>query len=187
MAAIVLEAPAAEPITLAQAKEHLRVVDPDEDATIQGLIAAARAMAEKRTGRALMPRKLRIGVDGFGRCMAIPHPPLISIDQVRYIDADGVEQTMASSDYALNPYVEPAVLDAPYGGSWPSTRYQAGAVVIDYTAGYAAGVPPNLVQWMLLAIGALYENRQSVIVGTGAAALPDDFMQLLIQPEMVYL
>ena len=45
-----------EPVTLAEAKLHLRVEHSDEDAYIGGLISAAREYAESFTNRLIAPR-----------------------------------------------------------------------------------------------------------------------------------
>jgi hypothetical protein len=61
------------------------------------------------------------------------------------------------------------------------------AVRVYYTAGYPVGeVPLPIVQWMLLAIGTMYANRENEVVGATVAPLPDNFSRWLLQPYMVY-
>jgi uncharacterized phiE125 gp8 family phage protein len=183
-----IAAPVAEPVTLAEAKAHLRVEGTDDDALITALIVAARQGAEHMTGRAIMPQTLELALDGFydgmdsgltwgGRHayrVTLPRPPLASITSVKYVDADGVLQTMASSDYQLDSHSEPARLVPAYGTCWPTTRCQPNAVLIRYVAGYADAnaVPQDIRQWMLLRIGMLYENRESVNVGNIVTEMP---------------
>lgn len=59
--------PAAEPMTLAQAKQYLRVDAgyADDDGLITGLITAAREYAERITGRCLAQRTLRQVLDSM--------------------------------------------------------------------------------------------------------------------------
>lgn len=184
----VITPPTAEPITLAEAKANLRMVFNDEDADIERMIRAARQMAEERMNRALMPQTLAFAADAFCGALRVPRPPLREIDSIKYIDTDGVEQTMTGTVYLLDDFVEPPTISAAYGSPWPTTRTQPGAVVVQYQAGYAdaASVPEPIRQWMLLTIGAMYENREAFLNGSISQALAGDFYDLLIQPFKVY-
>lgn len=169
-----ITAPASEPITLAEAKLHLRVDGTDEDALITALIVAARQSAEHITGRSLMPQTWELALDEFDSAIYLPKPPLVSVTSVKYLDEDGVLQTLDPSAYLLDDYSEPAKLMPAYDTCWPSTRCQANAVTIRYQAGYAdaESVPQEIKSWMLLKIGMLYANRESVAVGVSVAEVP---------------
>jgi len=174
MAYKVITAPVSEPLTLAEAKAHLRAVETDdEDAYITALIVAARQGAE-RFGRSLMPQTLELALDAFTPVIKLPRPPLISITSVKYLDESGVLQTMDADDYLLNTHDEPAQLQPAYGTSWPATRSQSNAVLIRYQAGYAnaASVPQEIKAWMLLRIGSLYENREGASHGAQVTQMP---------------
>lgn len=167
MALKLITPPASEPVSLVEAKAHLRVVGADDDALITSLISAARQSAESMTGRALMPQTWELALDEFGDEIRLPMPPLVSVTSVQYTDADGATQTLAISGYHVDDYSAPARLLPAYGTSWPATRAQANAIRIQYQAGYAnsAAVPHEVKQWMLLRIGMLYENREETNVG----------------------
>lgn len=169
-----ITAPIAEPITLAEAKAHLRVTGSDDDAYITALIVAARQGAEHITGRALMAQTWELALNGFSDVIRLPNPPLTSIASVKYLDESGALITMDASSYLLDDHSEPARLLPAYGTSWPATRDQANAVLIRYVAGYASAaiVPQEIKNWMLLRIGMLYENRESVVPGISIAELP---------------
>jgi len=184
MALKLITAPTSEPLTLEEAKAHLRVDHDDEDTLIYALIVAARQGAEHITERALMTQTWELALDWFpcvpyrrvewkhDRLLAdainIPKPPLVSIVSVKYIDTEGVQQTLDSSAYLLDSHREPARILSVYATDWPDTREQANAVLIRFTCGYAdaASVPQEIKQWMLLQIGMMYENRESVAAGT---------------------
>lgn len=190
MTPIVITGPNDEPITLAEAKAHLRVVAADDDTYISALIVTARQMVEQRTGRALMPQRVRIGMDSFCLVTKLPRLPLAEVHGliIKYYDGDGTQQTVNDATYTINTYVEPVEVTLAYQQSWPDFRPVAGGVTMEYDVGYtdADAVPMPLKQWMLLAIGAMYDNRDQVIVGTIVNSLPEDFMGLLWQPYMVY-
>jgi len=191
MTPIVITPPSTEPITLAEAKAHLRVFLPDDDTYITSLIIAARQAIEQRTGRAIMPQRWKIGMDAFPSVVRLPGLPLAATPGllIKYFDADNVEQTVNSTVYTLNKYVEPAQVTLAHSQSWPATTPVAGGITMEYDVGYAdaASVPGPLKQWMLLAIGAMYENREQVYAGAETYSIPEDFMGLLWQPYMVYL
>jgi uncharacterized phiE125 gp8 family phage protein len=179
-----IAAPTTEPIDIDTAKAHLRVDTTDDDALITALIVAAREGAEQITGRALILQTWELALDGFwdreavhGRHayrITLPKPPLVSIASVKYLDESGVLQTMAESDYLLDDHSEPARLMPAYGTCWPVTRCQANSVLIRYEAGYADAdsVPQQIKSWMLLQIGAMYENRENVAALTNLVQMP---------------
>jgi uncharacterized phiE125 gp8 family phage protein len=190
--AATVDAPApagTEPITLAEAKAHLRVVFDDEDAYISTLITAAREMAEGRTQRAIVLRDEVLALDCFATPIRLPYPPLRAVTAIDYDDQDGAQQTLDDTAYRVNDYVTPARITRASGATWPTTAVQEAAVRVRYSCGYPtpSAVPTSLRQWMLLAIGALYENRESVTAGVQTYALPEDFMALLLQPHVVYM
>lgn len=182
----VITAPTAEPLTLEEVKANLRVVFNDEDTDITRMIRAARQMAEERLNRALMPQVLAFGADGFCGALKVPRPPLREVDSITYVDSDGAPQPLA--DYLVDGFADPPTISAVPGASWPTTRAQSGAVVVQYQAGYAdaAKVPEPIRQWMLLTIGAMYANREAFVNGTISQALAGDFYDMLLQPFKVY-
>lgn len=78
-----LVAPALPPVTLEEAKAHLRVDHPDDDALIMGLIGAATEACERHTRRSLMARTLRLTRDYWPLGpVELPRPPLLSVERV---------------------------------------------------------------------------------------------------------
>jgi hypothetical protein len=118
----------------------------------------------------------------------LPYGNLQSVDAVKYVDENGVQQTLAPEKYKVDAISEPARLVPAYGTTWPSARNEINSVIVEFTCGYgtAADVPQPIKQWMLLRIGALYENRESdVIVQRGALeSLP--FVDGLLIPYRIF-
>lgn len=180
--------PAAEPITLAQALVHLRA-DADggeNDAYITGLIQVARQTCEDRIERTLISTPWRLKLDGFPAAIELLQPPVIAVQSLKYLNADGVEQTVNQADYVVDTTSEPAWLVPGPDKEWPETQSGAiNTVTVDYTAGYganAADVPAPLKHWMLLAIGSMYNTRNA---DGERVQVPHDFADALLAPYRV--
>lgn len=173
--------PATEPVTLAEAKLHCKVDGTDEDTLITALIVAAREQAESRTGRALITQQWELTLDSFPARIALPKPPLVSVQSVKYLDVNGTLQTLVSTEYQvvierLGGYFLPA-----YGKAWPACRVQPDSIVVAFTAGYgaAADVPESIKLWMKMAIDTMYKNRGGA-EGGQLYELPRDFFAALL-------
>ncbi len=181
--------PAVEPISLDEAKAHCRVDDSDNDAPLTLMIKAARSLAEARLGRALVSQLWELTLDAFPAAeVRLEKPAVLGITSVKYLDPDGVEQTMAAEDYVLDAALLPGWLFP--SDVWPETYDGANAVKIRFTAGYGAAasdVPNDIKAWMLLQIGALYRNREAFAAGQAVAELPGRFTDALLDAERVYL
>ena len=159
-----------EPITLAEARSHLRIdafgsppSHPDDD-YIEQLISIAREWTEDYLRRALATKTIDIVYDNFDD-LAIPVQPVQSITYIKYQDVDDVQQTVSSSIYKLNQFYGEVILK--YNQSWPSVYPEDGVVTMRAVVGYTTGQSPDIVPMpfpikaaMLLIIGNLYENRQ---------------------------
>jgi uncharacterized phiE125 gp8 family phage protein len=104
------------------------------------------------------------------------------VSSVLYLDSDGVEQTLNAASYKLDKITEPCRLVPAYGTTWPSTREEINAVSITYSCGYGApeAVPESIKRWMLLRLGALYENREEVLSGRAITLAPLPFADALL-------
>ncbi len=171
-------APAAEPVTLAEAKLHLRQEDSTADDTlITALIVAARENVEQFTRRALIEQTWKLWLDEFpsSGVIYLPKSPLRSVVAVTYVDGAGAVQTLATTEYAIDTAATPGRIYLAYDKSWPSTRAIQDAVRVEFKGGYgtaATAVPEGIKAAMKLIIGDLYENRERTVVGTIANELP---------------
>lgn len=172
----VTTAPATEPITLAEAKEHLRILHDDEDAMIELWITASREAVETMTRRALITQTVTAKLDGWPSSLKIPLPlpPLISVSSITYVDSDGATQTLAANQYQVVASGEPAYIVPAYAVTWPTLRSQPDNVTIVFTAGYgaAASVPARAKQAMFLLMSHMNENREAVNIGNIVNEVP---------------
>lgn len=156
--------PATEPVTLAEAKAHLRVTESAEDALITAMITAARERCEHVLCRALIHQTWELTLDAFPEAIRLDYPPLSSVTSVQYVDPDGNLQNWSSLEYYVDKAAEPGYVVPGYGSEWPAIRDQANAVIVRYVAGYgaaASAVPQAIRNWLLLAVGTLYETREA--------------------------
>jgi len=145
--------PAGEPISLAEAKLHLRVDFDDDDSLIQILISAARQAAETITNRQLVTARWRMVLDGFpgpslmgvpagqtftlpGHAVLLPKSPVASVVEIRYLDMAGAWQVMPVANYTVDSACEPARITPVFGQIWPIALPQIGAVSVIFDAGY---------------------------------------------------
>ena len=173
----VVTPPAAEPVSLAEAKLHLRVDGDAEDSLIALQISAVREQVELEARRSLMTQTLAVRLAEWPLYdrLALPQPPLQSVTHIKYTDEDGTLFTMSASDYVVYPDPEPGHIVLKSSTNWPSVDLMPGeSIVITYVAGYGAAtaVPARYKQAILLLLGHWYENRESVVVGTITGELP---------------
>ena len=175
--------PSTEPVTRTEAKAHLRIDFTDDDATIDGLIAAARRKVETDARRQLITSSLRLTLDEFPYWTIEPHkPPLQSVTSLSYIDTSGVTQALTEdTDFTVDTYSEPGRVVPLYGTAWPATRDVENAVTLVYVAGYgsAVSVPESYKQAMLLLIAHWYENREAVLTGTASKVIELGYRSML--------
>lgn len=129
--------PAAEPVTLDEVREHLRLSGIEQDALLTRLIATQRTALEHDYGRAFVTQTRELRLDQFP-CGAVrlPRAPLQSIASVKYVDDAGALQTWDAANYQVDTFREPGLVFPAYGLAWPTTRAEPGAVRIQYVAGY---------------------------------------------------
>lgn len=177
MTLILNAAPGSEPVTLTEAKSHLRVTDSNEDTLINSLISAARNLTESFTNRALITQTWDLKLQSFGQEISIPNPPLVSVTSIQYVDIDEATQTLATTEYAVlnaGAHIKPGRIVPAYNKSWPSVRGMPNDITIRFVAGYgaASSVPPQLRWAVLLILSELYARRESAIVGSTIMEVP---------------
>ncbi len=172
--------PSDEPVSLAEARAHVRLDTDLDNPYLTTAIKAARHWAEKYTNRGLMIQTLELVLEGFpgcdevelprGQLAVLPEvmsvvPPAVS--SVKYIDAAGDEQTLPTTEYVIDSANVPGKVRLAYGKSWPEAREQWDAVKIRYAVGWAAAtVPEDIKQAILLLVSQMYEQRTPEVSGT---------------------
>ena len=171
-------APAVEPVTLAEAKAHLRVDTSDDDTYIATLIKAAREWCEEYLDRTLVSTQWVLRLDRFHaggtEDIAIPRPPMAATGTattvvVTYTLESGTTATLSTSQYRVDRSSTPGAVRTLYGGNWPPALEDEGSVSVTYWAGYGpsgSDTPAAIRHAILMLVGHWYENRGAVLVGS---------------------
>ncbi len=185
MGLVLVTGPAAEPVTVAEAKAQLRVDITDDDPLITSDILAAREMLERDTRRALITQTWDLVLDAFpaDALLTLPLPPLSSVVSVTYKDQAGNVQTFSADNYVVDTSGLFGRIVLKDGVSWPSdTLWPAGGATVRFVAGYgdATMVPQLAKMAILLLVGHWYENREAVIAaGVMAREVPMAYERLM--------
>lgn len=164
MTSILTAPPAAEPVSLAEAKAHLRLTHGDEDGTLLRLIAAARRLVEIRTGLALIRQgwsQFRDAWPDDGVALLRPGPA-IAVEEVRVYGEDDVAAVIEPAHYVVDFASRPARLVLRGSRFWPRPGRPANGIEIRFLAGFGdagADVPAELREAVLGLLAHAYANR----------------------------
>ena len=159
----VITPPAIEPVTLEEAKLHLRVDGEDEDSLISNLIVAAREWCESYQNRAYVTQVLELALDRwpYGDTIELPRAPLQSVVKIEYID--DVDLEMLDVDrYTVDDYAFVGRVVLNPGARWPAARLPAAnGVKVLYVAGYgdaAEDVPQRIRQAIIALVAHWFDH-----------------------------
>lgn len=195
--------PAIEPLTVGEAKQHLRVDIDDDNDYIAGLISAARRYCEKYLARKLIATTVdqyveHLPAGGYWNRSIRQHftpldpefypsnaepvkldvAPVLRLDSLRWTDGEGVEQFLESESLKLLRREGGCFARPSSGVTWPSP---ATDVRVRYVVGYgddAKKVPSTIKHAVRLLIGTWYDTRESIVDGV-VSRVPDGVERLL--------
>lgn len=158
MSLTLITPPAVEPVTLAEAKAHLRIDASDEDVLVSTLITAARARAEWHSGRAFVTQSWLLKLDQIPRdgIITLPLPPLQSVTSLAVTTTDNIRSIIDPSRYSVDLTGARVIF-----ADQPQHLRRYDCIEIAYTAGYgnAAAVPTAIREAILQIIADLYAHR----------------------------
>lgn len=162
-----ITAPASEPLSLAEAKDHLRIETSDQDSLIAAMIQTARETVEEYLNRKLISQTWTAYFDQWSSVMELL-PEVSAVNSVKYMDVSNVQQTLSTSVYELTNGTLVGGVRRKYNQDWPELLDHSDVIEIEFVCGYGADtdVPEPIKQAMKLLIGQYYENRESTVVGT---------------------
>tara|TARA_R110002110_G_scaffold79732_15_gene208108 strand:+ start:6820 stop:7392 length:573 start_codon:yes stop_codon:yes gene_type:complete len=175
MTLMMLTGPAEEPVTLGEARAHLRLDATDEDALLGVLVTAARTALEAVTRRAFVTQDWRLLLDDWpAHAISLPLAP---VQAVTAVTVAGLDETVTLDEefYEVDAGGEPPRIAAMRGQAWPLPATMMAGIAIEFTAGYgpAASVPAPLKQAVLLLAAHWFEHRDPLMAnGTEGVDLP---------------
>jgi hypothetical protein len=204
-----------EPVALETVLSSLRIEsDSGDSAFIESvIIPSARQLAERKSGSAIRPARYKQTLSAFPRherdrvsgassfapfsraSKSLPikfaHGLVNSVESVTYIDAHGVTQSLDVTKLSIVAHDSANMeLSLSSGACWPQAADVANAVTIIYRAGMLpidfSSFFPSVIQWILLACGWAYENREMFLIGkTSAIEMPASYVDALLEPITV--
>lgn len=168
--------PLGYPVSLDEAKVHCHVDGADEDDYLTALIEAAVDHLDGYSGilgKCLMAQSWQQAFDCW-QDFRLELGPVMELQEIAYIDGDGVDQLFDLSSVRLEHRVRDCFVCLKSGQSWPEADLAAGPIKVTWQAGYADAdkVPAGVKHAIKLMIGHWFENREGVIVGVSTSELP---------------
>jgi uncharacterized phiE125 gp8 family phage protein len=204
----VIAAPAVEPVTLFEAKVHLRVDTDAEDVLLAALIRAARVRCEQFTHRAFVTQTIRYTMDTLPEIdgdwltpertlwadVELPRPPFQALVSVSYADHNGTDYALAADGYRVSPGGDEPARLMLRGPILSAVAREFDALCFEYRAGYGdrgVDVPDPLRHAILVTVAGMYEDREGGTVPTGTASgeapLPPLARQLMAGYRVILL
>lgn len=193
-----ITAPSTQCVTVDDVKDFLRLQGTtSEDYLLLAFIKSAESYAENYMKRSINRQQWELRLDNFDGHdgdIELPRPPLTTVSTevvVSYVKdtTAGDTTSIASTALTIDYYSEPGILYPSYDNEWPEHRGERNAVRITYYSGYATQslVPDVIKQWVKLRVGSMYENRESLMVGTGnfISELPHSYVDGLLDELVV--
>ncbi len=188
MATVQTSAPSIEPITLEEAKAHLRIDTPDDDTLIQSLIMTSRLHVEVALGLTLLTQTWscffdrwpsdRSGLDAI----TLPLSPVASVDAVRVYADDGTFLNLPLAGFSFDLVSRHPRIMRKKGTMTPEPGRRLNGIEVAITCGFGAqhsDVPAPIRQALLLLVAHWYEHRDPGEIGTAEARVPAAVSALL--------
>lgn len=181
MGLVLIDPASAWPVTLDEAKAQCFATDTTGfDTLLTRLIKAATAWAQNYTGRTLAVQTWKLVLDEWpAEAIELPRGPVTGVTSVKYFDTAGVQQTLDAGDYVLDLTSDPQWIVLAEDASWPDLLDGVNGIEVEFTAGYAANVPEDLRQAILMLVGFWFASRESVNVGNIVNEVPFGTRMLL--------
>lgn len=157
----------AEAVSVEDFKTTYGKIDDDtEDDAIENMIEAATVDAELFTRRAIRDGSWESKTDRFYYLLTLDVSPVdASSIEVKYFDANNVEQTLDEDEYTVKDFGPNAFVQIVFDGTMPTIYDRYDAVKIEFNAGYEI-IPGPITLWIKQRAASYFENRQDQVIGS---------------------
>lgn len=153
--------PANQPISLQEAKDFMRILESDDDATIEAMIKSATSYAENFTNRQFETATFELFAEHWTQDITLPKNPIKDLQKIEYMDNNGVYQILDSANYYL--YGEYDIFKVHFDKT-ESHKCHKNAIKYTFESGYD-NVPEEIKSFILVMVSTLYENRELYVIG----------------------
>ncbi len=183
MALVLTSAPLIEPVSLDEAKAHLRIDGNAEDILVSSLILTSRLHIEAALDLALIDQAWTLQLDRWPRTsdVEIPLSPLQSVNGVGVRNAAGELVPVPATSYLTDMASRPPRI-VFNGAVRPDPGVAAAGIEIAFSAGFgstAASVPAPLRHAVLMLVSHWYEHRDAAETGSLQTRIPDVISDLI--------
>ncbi|MEK9627837.1 MAG: head-tail connector protein [Nitrospinota bacterium] len=169
--------PSIEPVSLVEAKNHLRIDDGNNDDLISSMITAVRQRAEEWTGRSFITQTWTLWLDHLPfrcegrsgnlneRIIVIPRPPIQSVVFIKTYDTGNIASVFDAENYFVDTAPSPGRIALNENSSWPTSLRKFSSVEIEFVSGYGSlvsDVPEGIKQGMLHWIKLIFSNKSKL-------------------------
>ena len=172
----VLEVVAGDVVSIPEIMLYVQAPTAADNELLQSLIRSSVIETQRRTGRKLLSHTINLWLSEFpanNQPILIPFPPLLTIEEITYIDGDGDEQTLEADDYFADARSQPGRVLLSSDASWPDTSSVGNAdhphpVKVQFTCGYGESgddIPDDLKTIVKGLTKLIFDNPNPVEVG----------------------
>lgn len=184
MSLVLTSGPALEPITLAEAKAHLRLDTNADDALVQSLIITSRLHIEAALSIALITQSWSWTMDRWPKAMrlVLPIRPVTAVAHIKLWRNDATSETLPLEGFILDGQGNPPRLIPGSLVSFPEPERPVNGIEIALTVGFGpapSDVPATIRHALLLLVAHWYEHREPVEIGAAINAIPVMVSELL--------
>jgi len=170
-------APSVDPITIAEAKTHMRVEHSDDDVLIGELINVAvnYVDATGSLGKAMITQTWCEYYGPHLSTIRLSLGPVQSVSSIQYYDANNNLQTDTLSNYYVIGTKGYMTIYPKSGYTWPTVFNREDAIKITYVIGFgdtAASVPSTVKHALKMLVAHYYENRENELIGVNSKTIP---------------
>ena len=170
-------------VDVEEMRHELRISSNAEDDIILNKVKTAVLMAENFTNRKLCTQTFDYYINNLDELyIRLPYGQLQTVTNIKYYDTVNILQTWADTNYQVVTNSEPGYVYVLT--NYPSTYSKPEAVIIRFVCGFTSkeNIPEPIRDAIKLMASHLFENRQQVMIVTGALSIqevPIGFYDLL--------